>query len=122
LFFDPFHPTNVFFYEIFRQLVKQLFNYAKKEEYLIKSPAQDVEGYQVNDEREAPYFTKEELIKIAQTAMTGKGAEYLKEKFGEIIVEAIEIVAENGKVNLKNNKQDLRQFYFGLNLNLYIAI
>lgn len=25
--FDPFHPTNIFFYEIFRQLVKQILNY-----------------------------------------------------------------------------------------------
>ena len=48
--------------------------------------------------------SKEELIKIAQTAMTGKGAEYLKEKFGEIIVEAIEIVAEKGNVNLEDIK------------------
>jgi hypothetical protein len=27
LFFDPFHPTNIFFYEIFRQLVKLILNY-----------------------------------------------------------------------------------------------
>lgn len=27
LFFDRFHPTNTFFYEIFRQLVKQICNY-----------------------------------------------------------------------------------------------
>lgn len=27
LFFDQFHPTNIFFYEIFRQLVKQILNY-----------------------------------------------------------------------------------------------
>jgi site-specific recombinase XerD len=45
-------------------LIKQLFNYAIKEEYLIKSPAQDIETYQVDDEKEAPYFTREELIKI----------------------------------------------------------
>ncbi|MFH1521459.1 MAG: thermosome subunit alpha [archaeon] len=48
--------------------------------------------------------SKEELIKVAQTAMTGKGAEYLKEKFGEIIVEAVEIVAENKCVNLDDIK------------------
>jgi len=44
--------------------------------------------------------SKEELMKVAQTAMTGKGAEHLKEKFGEIVVDAIEIVAENKKVDL----------------------
>jgi len=27
LFFDCFHPTNIYFYEIFRQLVKQICNY-----------------------------------------------------------------------------------------------
>ena len=48
--------------------------------------------------------SKEELIKVAQTAMTGKGAEFLKEKFGEIIVEAIDIVAENKHVNLEDIK------------------
>ncbi len=48
--------------------------------------------------------SKEELMKVAQTAMTGKGVEYLKEKFGEIIVDAIDVVAENGKVNLEDIK------------------
>ncbi len=48
--------------------------------------------------------SKEELMKIAQTAMTGKGVEYLKEKFSKIIVEAIESVAEDGKVNLEDIK------------------
>lgn len=46
--------------------------------------------------------SKEELMKVAQTAMTGKGAEYLKEKFGEIIVDAVEIVAEDKKVDLED--------------------
>jgi archaeal chaperonin len=44
--------------------------------------------------------SKEELMKVAQTAMTGKGAEYLKEKFGEIIVDAVDVVAENNCVDL----------------------
>jgi len=48
--------------------------------------------------------SKEELAKIAQTAMTGKGAEYLKEKFSDIVVEAIETVSEKAKVNLDNIK------------------
>jgi thermosome len=48
--------------------------------------------------------SKEELSKVAQTAMTGKGVEYLKEKLGEIIVEAVEIVAEEGNVDLEDIK------------------
>lgn len=46
--------------------------------------------------------SKEELMKVAQTAMTGKGAEYLKEKFGEIIVDAVDIVAEGNRINLED--------------------
>lgn len=46
--------------------------------------------------------SKEELMKVAQTAMTGKGVEYLKEKFAEIIVDALEIVADGRKVNLED--------------------
>ncbi|MFH0808377.1 MAG: thermosome subunit alpha [archaeon] len=44
--------------------------------------------------------SKEELVKIAATAMTGKGVEYLREKFAEIIVDAVDIVAEEGRVDL----------------------
>ena len=43
-------------------------------------------------------------MKIAQTAMTGKGAEYVREKFDNIVVKAIKLVSENGKVNLDNIK------------------
>ena len=48
--------------------------------------------------------SKEELTKIASTAMTGKGAEHLKDKLAEIIVEAVEIVAEKREVDLDNIK------------------
>ena len=48
--------------------------------------------------------SKEELMKVAQTAMTGKGVEYLREKFGEIIVEAVDAVAENNRVDLGDIK------------------
>jgi len=48
--------------------------------------------------------SKEELMKVAQTAMTGKGVEYLKEKFGEIVVDAVDVVAENNKVDLGDIK------------------
>ncbi len=43
---------------------------------------------------------RDELVKVASTAMTGKGVEYLREKFAEIIVEAVDVVAEGGKVDL----------------------
>ena len=48
--------------------------------------------------------SEDDLLKIAQTAMTGKGAEYVKEKFDSIIVNAIKLIAENGKVNLDDIK------------------
>tara|TARA_Y100000310_G_scaffold101376_2_gene99420 strand:+ start:2960 stop:4549 length:1590 start_codon:yes stop_codon:yes gene_type:complete len=48
--------------------------------------------------------SEEELIKVAQTAMTGKGAEYLKEKFSEIIVQAVKIISEEGNTNLRDIK------------------
>ena len=38
------------------------------------------------------------------TAMTGKGAETVKEKFAEIIVKAVKQIAENGKIDLANIK------------------
>jgi thermosome len=43
---------------------------------------------------------REELISVAETAMNGKSSEYLKEKFAEIVVEAIDIVSEKGRVDL----------------------
>ena len=48
--------------------------------------------------------SEDELLKVAQTAMTGKGAEYVKEKFDDIIVNAIKLIAENGKADLNNIK------------------
>jgi len=44
------------------------------------------------------------LMCIAMTAMTGKGAETVKEKFSDIIVKAVKQIAENGKVDLTNVK------------------
>jgi len=48
--------------------------------------------------------SEEELLKVAQTAMTGKGAEYLKEKFAILIVEAVKIVADGKKIDLEDIK------------------
>jgi len=44
------------------------------------------------------------LRSIAMTAMTGKGAETVKEKFSDIIVRAVKQVSENGKIDLTNIK------------------
>lgn len=44
------------------------------------------------------------LRQIAMTAMTGKGAETVKEIFADIIVKAVKQVADNGKVDLGNIK------------------
>ncbi len=59
----------------------------EKSQEILKSLATDIES-------------RDELIKIAQTAMTGKGVEYLKDKFGEIVVDAIDMVAKNKKIDL----------------------
>ncbi len=44
--------------------------------------------------------SKDELVKIASTAMTGKGVEYLREKMADIVVDAVDVVAEGGRVDL----------------------
>ena len=44
------------------------------------------------------------LRQIAMTAMTGKGAETVKEKFADLIVKAVKQISDNGKVNLNNIK------------------
>lgn len=48
--------------------------------------------------------SEEELLKIAQTAMTGKGAEYVKEKFDKIIVNSVKLISTDGKINLEDIK------------------
>jgi thermosome len=53
--------------------------------------------------------TEDELIKIAQTAITGKGAEHAKEKLSELMVQAVKIVADNGKVNLEDIRIEKRK-------------
>jgi chaperonin GroEL (HSP60 family) len=47
---------------------------------------------------------REILKQIAITAMTGKGAEEFKEKFAEIVVQAVCQIKENNKVNLDDIK------------------
>lgn len=52
---------------------------------------------------------EEELAKIAQTAMTGKGAEHAKEKLSDLIVQAIKAVVHDGKVDLDDIKLEKRK-------------
>ena len=48
---------------------------------------------------------REDILRsIVMTAMTGKGAESVKEKFAEIIVNAVKQIEENGNVDLNNIK------------------
>ena len=57
------------------------------------------------EELSVDFENREDVLKhIVMTAMTGKGAESFKEKFADIIVEAIKQVQENGKVDIKNIK------------------
>ncbi|MEM4330836.1 MAG: thermosome subunit alpha, partial [Candidatus Pacearchaeota archaeon] len=48
--------------------------------------------------------SEEELIKIAQTAMTGKGAEFNKNKLARLVVEAIKLVADGKEIDLDDIK------------------
>ena len=44
------------------------------------------------------------LQQIAMTAMTGKGAEIVKEKFADLIVKAVRQISDNNKIDLTNIK------------------
>jgi thermosome len=47
--------------------------------------------------------SKEELLSVAETAMSGKSSEYLRSKFAEIIVDAVDVVSdESGKADLRD--------------------
>ncbi|MGK0208769.1 MAG: thermosome [Patescibacteria group bacterium] len=48
--------------------------------------------------------TEEEFSKVAQTAMTGKGAEYLKEDLSMILIEAIKLVGQENNFNIGDIK------------------
>ncbi len=50
--------------------------------------------HEINDESE--------LVKVAETAMTGKGAEYLREKLSNIIVEAVKIISKDSEFDIKD--------------------
>lgn len=47
---------------------------------------------------------EETLIKVAMTAMTGKGTEAAREPLAKLIVDAVQKVAEDGAVNTDNIK------------------
>ncbi|MDY7081179.1 MAG: TCP-1/cpn60 chaperonin family protein, partial [Halobacteria archaeon] len=46
----------------------------------------------------------EQLTKIAQTAMTGKGAETAKDTLAELVVRAVQAVIDDGEIDLDNIK------------------
>ncbi|MDY6775003.1 MAG: thermosome subunit alpha [Halobacteria archaeon] len=46
----------------------------------------------------------ETLLKIAQTAMTGKGAETAKDTLGQLVVDAVQAVEDDGVIDLDNIK------------------
>jgi len=48
--------------------INSLFLYAIQEEYILKSPSRNIEKFALNDEKEAPYFTREELEQIWKSA------------------------------------------------------
>jgi len=51
------------------------------------------------------FENKEDILKsVVKTAMTGKGAETFKDKFAEIIIQAVGQIKENNKVDLENIK------------------
>lgn len=56
------------------------------------------------EELSSEVSSEEELLKIAQTAMTGKGAEFVKEQLDSLVVDAIKSVLNNGKVDLEDIK------------------
>ncbi len=69
-------------------------------------------GYKIASEKTLEFLnelsleisSEEELLKIAQTAMTGKGAEFVKEKLDGLIVESIKSVLTDNKINLEDIK------------------
>jgi len=59
---------------------------------------------EILNELALPVENKQILKQIAMTAMTGKGAEGHKEKLSDILVEAIEQIAQGREINLENIK------------------
>ena len=57
------------------------------------------------EELSVDFEDREDILKqVVMTAMTGKGAENFKEKFADIVVEAVKQVQEKGKVEIGNIK------------------
>ena len=76
-------------------------------------PTVITKGYNIASEKAKEFLyelsidfdNKKEILKsVVKTAMTGKGAESVKEKFAEIIVSAIGQIHDKGKVDLDNIK------------------
>lgn len=82
-------------------------------------PTVIVKGYRIAAEKAQEFLqdisikitAKDEnvLKNIAMTAMTGKGAETAKDKFSNIVVKAVKLIEENGKIDLSNIKIEKRK-------------
>lgn len=59
---------------------------------------------EILDEIAIDKVDKETLVKVAMTAMTGKGTEAAREPLAELIVEAVQKVADDGDVDIDNIK------------------
>jgi thermosome len=77
-------------------------------------PTVVVEGYRIASEKAQEILqeiaisvdNREALKNIAKTAMTGKGAEGNKEKLSQLVVEAVDQIAEDREINLDDVKTE----------------
>lgn len=61
-------------------------------------------AYSLLKELSVEISEEDDLLKIAQTAMTGKNAEHVKDTLSELIVQAVKTIIDNGKINLEDIK------------------
>jgi len=87
-------------------LIKSLFSYAVKNDYIRKSPTMDVVKFALKDEKEALYFTKDELAKIWENT-NPHWLNFFKMLYytGMRKNELINLTWKN--VNLKNNEESI---------------
>jgi len=94
----------------------------KKAEELLEQnihPTMIIRGYRIAKSKALEFLNElgedvsledtEMLEKIAMTAMTGKGSEAAKEPLAKLAVEAVKIIAKDGKINKDNIKIEKRQ-------------
>lgn len=77
---------------------------AEKSQEILKEISLNINPPSTDQNQDKNNFNEEVLKQIAMTAMTGKGAESSKEKFSEIIIQAVKQVYRNGEVDLNDIK------------------